>query len=293
MTTDHAPAADHSRVMAALDISDYCPAVVRYGAWAAQQLAAPLELVHVEDGDGHVRTALPLTGEVDIEPRHVLLAQLQRERRKDGPPQTPGERLLQRACEFARDEYRIDVEPSLRSGDLARILKRDEAKVALYVIGKRGEYANIDSDHLGSQLEKVIRTVQRPLLVASRQFTAPKRVMIAFDGGPLTRRGVEAVATSALLRDLHVQVLMVGMGDAEQQRQLDWALDMLRNHGHSAAGIIKRGVAHSTILRETDAANIDLLVMGAYGRSRLRHIFIGSTTNHVLRTSRVPVLLLR
>lgn len=294
MTNDHAPAADHSRVMAALDISDYCPSVVRYSAWAARQLDAPLELVHVQDGDDYARSsAPPLGGEVDIDPRYALLAQLQRERPKDGPVQTPGERLLQRASEFARDEYHVSAEPSLRTGDLARTLKGDEDKVALYVIGKRGEYANMDSDHLGSQLEKVIRTVQRPLLVVSRHFTAPKRVMIAFDGSALTRRGVEAIATRALLRELHVQVLMVGMGDAEQQSQMDWALDMLRRHGHSAEGVIKRGAVDATILREIEAANIDLLVMGAYGRSRLRHLFIGSTTNHVLRTSKVPVLLLR
>ena len=36
-----------------------------------------------------------------------------------------------------------------------------------------------------------------------------------------------------------------------------------------------------------------LLVMGAYGHSRLRHLVVGSTTTTLLRWSEVPVLILR
>ncbi|TZG31610.1 universal stress protein, partial [Halomonas eurihalina] len=39
--------------------------------------------------------------------------------------------------------------------------------------------------------------------------------------------------------------------------------------------------------------NIDLLVMGAYGHSRIRHLLVGSTTTVMLQRAEVPVLLLR
>ena len=38
---------------------------------------------------------------------------------------------------------------------------------------------------------------------------------------------------------------------------------------------------------------VDLLVMGAYGHSRIRQLIVGSTTTTLLRTSLVPVLVLR
>ncbi|MCT7085102.1 universal stress protein, partial [Salmonella enterica] len=38
---------------------------------------------------------------------------------------------------------------------------------------------------------------------------------------------------------------------------------------------------------------IDLLVMGAYGHSRIRQFLVGSTTRTMLRTATMPVLLLR
>jgi nucleotide-binding universal stress UspA family protein len=38
---------------------------------------------------------------------------------------------------------------------------------------------------------------------------------------------------------------------------------------------------------------VDMVVMGAYGHSRIRQLIVGSTTTGVLRACLVPVLLLR
>ncbi|MDO2133227.1 universal stress protein [Escherichia coli] len=38
---------------------------------------------------------------------------------------------------------------------------------------------------------------------------------------------------------------------------------------------------------------VDLLVMGAYGHSRIRQFLVGSTTAHMLRTTTTALLLLR
>jgi len=37
----------------------------------------------------------------------------------------------------------------------------------------------------------------------------------------------------------------------------------------------------------------DLLVMGAYGHSRIRDLIVGSTTTAMIRTGKVPALLFR
>jgi nucleotide-binding universal stress UspA family protein len=39
--------------------------------------------------------------------------------------------------------------------------------------------------------------------------------------------------------------------------------------------------------------DIDMLVMGAYGHSRIRYLVIGSTTTEMIRICRIPVLLFR
>lgn len=44
---------------------------------------------------------------------------------------------------------------------------------------------------------------------------------------------------------------------------------------------------------DAKAQGAALLVMGAYGHSRLRHLVVGSTTTTLLRWSEVPVLVWR
>jgi nucleotide-binding universal stress UspA family protein len=55
---------------------------------------------------------------------------------------------------------------------------------------------------------------------------------------------------------------------------------------------IEPGRGHgATLLDAAGAENADLLVMGAYGHSRLREIVLGGATRDVLRHARLPVLL--
>ena len=45
------------------------------------------------------------------------------------------------------------------------------------------------------------------------------------------------------------------------------------------------------LLSRTCDAGADLIVMGAYGRSRLRELVLGGATRHLLRHMTVPVLM--
>jgi nucleotide-binding universal stress UspA family protein len=47
------------------------------------------------------------------------------------------------------------------------------------------------------------------------------------------------------------------------------------------------------IAEQVAARSIDLLVMGAYGHSRIRNLIVGSTTTQVVRNCQIAVLLLR
>ena len=53
------------------------------------------------------------------------------------------------------------------------------------------------------------------------------------------------------------------------------------------------GHADAVISQYVSANAIDVLVMGAYGHSRIRHLIVGSTTTAMIRTCLIPVLLLR
>jgi len=47
------------------------------------------------------------------------------------------------------------------------------------------------------------------------------------------------------------------------------------------------------ISRRVEAGGVDLLVMGAFGHSRIRSLIIGSTTTEMIRSCKIPVMLAR
>ena len=68
--------------------------------------------------------------------------------------------------------------------------------------------------------------------------------------------------------------------------------------GPSAFVLIARlhalpGQADQVITKAVEEHDIDLLVMGAYGHSRIRNLIIGSTTSEMVRSCKIPVVLVR
>ena len=166
------------------------------------------------------------------------------------------------------------------------------------MLGKRGGHApsdqgQLDVAPLGDHLERVVRAVQRPLLVASREFRPIQRVLIAFDGSPTTRKGLQMVAASPLFRGGDIHVVAAGSTEDAGRRELPWADQVLVDGGFQpqASGI--EGDAEAVLCEYIRDQRIDLLVMGAYGHSRIRDLIVGSTTTAMLRSCHVPVLLLR
>ncbi len=135
--------------------------------------------------------------------------------------------------------------------------------------------------------------MHRPILVTPPEFEKPERVMMAFDGSATTRKGVEMVASSPLFRGLPCHAVMVGTDNDDNRKQLDWAKQTLEAAGFDAPASIVAGDVETVLCKYRKENDIDLLVMGAYGHSRIRQFLVGSTTTNVVRDANAPVLLLR
>ncbi|VXC51043.1 conserved hypothetical protein [Pseudomonas sp. 8AS] len=281
-----------SQVMACIDASLSAAAVSDYAAWASLRLQAPLTLLHVLDHQQYPQHN-DFTGIIGLGNREQLLrelAELDLQRNRLALEQ--GRLVLQAAKErVARQGVGA---PSLRQrhGDLAQTLHELEGEIDLLVIGHRGEAGDSSGRLLGSHLASVIRTLHRPILVCPEHFQAPRNLLLAFDGSPSCRQGVELLAASPLCRGLPVHVLMVGSDSDEARSQLQWAEQQLQGDQpvHLA---LRAGEVAATLHAYQREQAIDLLVMGAYGHSRLHQFLVGSTTTQLLRASSGPVLILR
>ncbi|MGO2131355.1 MAG: universal stress protein [Halomonas sp.] len=281
------------QVMAAIDGSHFSEGVCDYAAWASLALGAPLTFLHVVDN--HPKTTeTDLSGNIGFGAREQLLEELaQLDEKRGRIAQEQGRLMLKAAQERALAGGVSDPSTRQRNGTLVETLEELEDEMRLLVIGKRGKTAHKDSDHLGSNLERVVRSLHRPILMVPDTFHRPEKVMIAFDGSKTTRKGIEMLARSPLFRGIECHVVMVGADTADNQSQLAWALDALRAAEHKADGVIRAGEVEQVLRSYKQEHGIDMTVMGAYGHSRIRHLLLGSTTTSVLRGATIPVLLLR
>ena len=282
------------RVLAAIDHSTYTESVARHAGWAAARLGAPLELLHVLDRHPEAAPVADYSGNLELGEQERLLSELaQLDERRSALAQEQGRLLLKEAKGFAAEMGATGADTRQRHGGLVDTLTEQEPGVRLFVLGKRGSHADFARGHLGGNLERVVRAVHRPLLVASRAFRPIRRVLVAFDGSATTRKGIEMIAASPLFRGLEVRILMAGKDGETPRSQLHWAKDVLAVAGFEVAASLRDGQPDSAIADAVREEGIDLLVMGAYGHSRIRQLIVGSTTTTMLRTCPIPVLLLR
>ena len=124
--------------------------------------------------------------------------------------------------------------------------------------------------------------------------TIGARPMVAWDGGREAARAVND-AMPMLERAKSVVVLTVNpkKRDHGQEPGADIALHLAR-HGIKVEAqhleVRDMSVADTILSRMADQG-IDLLVMGAYGHSRIREWVMGGTTRQIFANMTVPVLM--
>lgn len=159
----------------------------------------------------------------------------------------------------------------------------------LVILGKDGHNGrDIAHDVLFSSGVPVI------VVPAIRQARVGRHVMIAWNGSREAARAVKD-ALPILERATEITILCVDM--SERGRNIQPGEDLaghLRHHGiqPTVDNIARNGqsVGDAIVSRMTDAG-ADLLVMGAWGHSRLREFVLGGVTRSILGQATAPVLM--
>lgn len=142
-----------------------------------------------------------------------------------------------------------------------------------------------------------------------------KRILVPVDGGPVSMLGLrQAIKLSALegarLRLVHVVDEMPIMVDAEMgimpdtipalregaKKVLAHAAAVAKRSGITAEISMVESMGGSTadfIVSEAKKWRADVIVLGTHGRSGLERVFMGSSAEDIIRSTPVPVLLVR
>lgn len=146
---------------------------------------------------------------------------------------------------------------------------------------------------LASQIEFTLLAMRRPVLVARGNIDKGfgERVAVAFDGRhescTALMRALPILAAAKSVQILHIRESESGASPANR------ALRYLHQNGIEASTIeakLSGGEAGVQVADLAKANGASLVVMGGYGRSRMREFILGGATRFMMHNSPVPVL---
>lgn len=282
-----------NHILLCTDGSGYASVCARYGAWLAALSGAKITALYVTDiRQFEVPFVADFSGSLGIQPYQDLVSQFQALEKQKAQVV---EQNLRKA--LADEGFTGEVEFLHRTGLLVDHVTELETQVDLVLLGKRGATADVAIEHLGSNLERVVRASRRPCLVTSRAYREVNRVALAYDGGPSTRRALEFLADFEPWhdREIHlVSCITKDLPEAEAEKLTTEAREFLERAGcGEVVEEVLYGEVDEAIAEYVRSEEVDLLLIGAYGHSRIRHLLIGSVTTAMIRDCRIPVLCFR
>jgi nucleotide-binding universal stress UspA family protein len=284
------------KVLACIDESRYAESVCDFAKWSAVQMDAPLSLLHVipHPPGGKVEAEQNLSGTIGFGARERLLEELATlDAQRSRLAVEHGRHLLSAAVERLGAEAADAIETRQRHGELVDALAALEAETRMFVVGKRGADTEAEHGHLGGHLEQIIRTLHRPVLIAQQSFAPPRRFLFAHDGSATATRGVKMVAGSPLLRGIPCHVVAAGSVPTRFTPALEEARRVFEDAGFDVTTAAVPGDPQTALPAYEAEHGIDLLIMGAYGHSRVHRFFLGSTTAAMIRSCKVSLMVIR
>lgn len=146
---------------------------------------------------------------------------------------------------------------------------------------------------MAASLDSALFDTGRPVLVAppTSQASVGKRVALAWNGSAQASRVVSAAVPFLEKAELVAVLTAPGF---DKRAPAEALVAYLAKHNVKATAqsveLHGKSVGHA-LLEQARQLNCDLLVMGAYGHSRLREMILGGATREVLAHSTIPVLM--
>jgi len=192
----------------------------------------------------------------------------------------------------------VNVEVKKTIGRISQIIIEEAQNADLILMAKKGEHFHLkEGGLLGSVAEAVVRDSGKPVLVTPENFVEIESMALAYDGSDSALKALELSLELSKKAVWPITIVII-TSDAKKADTLSAQIEEMNEKDSSAPmadceTIILSGKDQDEIIKFIKEGSVELMVMGAYGHNRLRELFLGSTTSHVIRKSPIPVLLTR
>ncbi len=202
-----------------------------------------------------------------------------------------GQALLEQVEEKAA-EANVPYHSELLTGIPAVEILNAVRDCDLIVMGRQGESSKLEAGkRLGSVAERILRNAKQPVLIAPNSYQPIERVILGFDGSNHARAAMQTAAN--ISESLSLPLLAISVQESLDRAEL--LLKTVKRYAKTydleVTTLPLEGHPTDVLLQQTQVG--DLLVIGAFGEGRVREWLLGSTTEAILRTAEVPIILQR
>ncbi|OHC07349.1 MAG: hypothetical protein A2545_01410 [Planctomycetes bacterium RIFOXYD2_FULL_41_16] len=193
-------------------------------------------------------------------------------------------------------QAKVTFTREIREGIVSREIIKSADDCDLIAMGKMGAHAEWRDVFLGTNVEYVVRQTHKPVLITPSEYKPFRKMLIAYDGSSFADKALRSGTEIAQAMKLPITVVCVADKKDEALQTLSKAKTFLEGYKLAVDAVAKEESDHAVGILEVcndEDSKFDILVMGAYGHSRLQEMILGSTTVRVMRSTNCSILLCR
>ena len=271
-----------SKILLGLDGSPHAEAAIEYACQIALNHNATITGVAIIDEPGIQSSSgpVPIGGtHYDVKLEDQLLEETQ----------AKAKAILD---SFARicDERKINAILHTDIGSPVSELIEESKFHDFIVIGKRTSF-EYDANETYGTLERVLKNGLIPVLAVSDSVREIKNVLVAYDNSIPASKAVHMFLLLGIWGACDITLLTVNNDAAAAQELLGNLGGFFESYGIKPTLATRSGHPDTVVKSYIAENDIDMLVMGAYGRRSVREFFVGSVTYHLIHETEIPLFL--
>ena len=283
------------KIILCTDGSTFSETNYQYGAWFAQQCSAPIEVLYLSERRHSKRKLKNLSGSIGFNASESLLERIvQVEHDYARLEQEKSAEILSHAQEVFETAGLYGNSYVHHEGDLIEDLREEEAQADLVIIGKCGSTGLSAERHIGSQVERMMRSLAKPCLVTCKAYKPVDKIMLAYDASPPCKAAFLQLIQLPFIQNHELHLVQV-----VKQEDLPALSHLKELQSQAQAAKIETkiklmtGDIEDSLQSYIAQHEMSLLVMGIHGNRPIRSLIVGHTATHMVQETQIPVLLYR
>ena len=150
---------------------------------------------------------------------------------------------------------------------------------------------------IGEVAAKIIADAHcKVLVVPKAAHIGYKNILVATDGSPHAIAAFNEAVAIAKKTGSHLIALSAILDERDQEeanKLTNAVLELAQTEGVSVEALTPKGKAYNVIIETAGGMGVDLIVMGTYGKTGVKKLLMGSSTEKVIGNAACAVLVVK